>query len=42
LIGREATALRLFPELLDDLKLALSKVHAARAQPERAKKADDA
>jgi ribonuclease P protein component len=42
LIGREATASRLFPELLDDLKLALSKVHAARAQPERAKKADDA
>jgi len=42
LIGREATASRQFPELIEDLKLALSKVHSARAQSGRPKKADDA
>ncbi|MEQ1755293.1 MAG: ribonuclease P protein component [Micropepsaceae bacterium] len=37
LIGREATASRLFPALLEDLKLALSKVHAGR--PKKAEEA---
>jgi ribonuclease P protein component len=42
LIGRDATGTRPFPELLEDLKSALSKVHAARSQGERSKKVDDA
>lgn len=31
LIGREATATRPFPSLIDDLKLALRKVHGGRS-----------
>lgn len=42
LIGREATASRVFLALTEDLKLALSKVHTVKAPAGRSNKADEA